>query len=53
MLRCPNCNSENYHIIVGYGAYCEDCAYAKDGEGDEVGIDGDGDRSRKQVVKGG
>jgi predicted Zn-ribbon and HTH transcriptional regulator len=39
MIRCPICNSENYHINFGYGAYCEDCGFEKDAEGETRGGD--------------
>ena len=33
MFRCPNCDSENYHIFSGYGIFCDDCGYTEDREG--------------------
>lgn len=41
MFRCPNCNSTNYHVMFGYGVYCEDCSFAKDAEGETVGESND------------
>ncbi len=51
MFRCPNCNSTNYHVMFGYGAYCEDCEFAKDGYGDTVGENNKDEDN--VVVKGG
>jgi hypothetical protein len=41
MLRCPNCDSENYHIFLGEGAFCDDCGYTEDGEGGSSEDEGD------------
>jgi len=41
MLRCPICNSSDYHIMPGYGSWCEHCGLEKDGEGQTMGGDSD------------
>jgi len=33
MFRCPNCDSEHYHVLAGYGIFCDDCGYTEDREG--------------------
>ncbi|MEW6008216.1 MAG: hypothetical protein AB1629_01090 [Candidatus Omnitrophota bacterium] len=41
MLRCPVCNSSDYHIMPGYGSWCEHCGFERDGEGQTMGGDND------------
>lgn len=48
MFRCPNCNSENYRVMFGYGADCEDCGFGKDAEGQMVGDNKDEDNDCHQ-----
>lgn len=41
MFRCPLCNSEDYHIVSGFGSNCDECGFSTDGEGQAVGGDED------------